>query len=260
MKVTETTLKKIKPYEKDRDKFYLLNLISETVGSFLSSDNTTYIIGRSRAGLPTWIWTLDDIDKVNLESLKNDLQKYLEVGKNKITGKKELYNLLSNHYETTDYFEMGFLLCKKLKEVTLSNGFLDKPNYGDKVTLAKYWQANCKEMYQKELSFEEALEEAEHFLDSETFYVWRNAQGKAVSMASYSTVEDQAKITHVFTPKEERQKGYCKSLVYCLTKVLLEKGLVPLLYTDYHYKPSNEAYKKVGYEPQGYLVNFKVKK
>lgn len=260
MEVTENTLKKIESYEKDKDKFYLLNLISETVGKLLSSDNATYIIGRSRVGLPTWIWTLDDIEKVNLESLENDLKKYIEESENKITCKKELYDKLKERYETSDYFEMGFLLCKKLKDVTLSNGFLDKPNYGDKVTLAKYWQANCKEMYQEEFPFEKALEEAEHFLDLGTFYVWRNAQGRAVSMASYSTVEDQAKITHVFTPKEERKKGYCKSLVYCLTKSLLEKELVPLLYTDYHYKPSNEAYKKVGYEPQGYLVNFKIKK
>ena len=260
MEVTKNTLKEIKAYNQEKDKFYLLNLISETVGSLLSSDNSTYIIGRSKVGLPTWIWTLDDIEKVNLESLEKDLQNYLEPGENKITCKKELYNLLKEKYKTSNYFEMGYLSCRELIKPSKLNGVFVRPNYGDKISLSRLWIANNKEMENVDISESEALETVDEWLENKNFYVLKDETGKIVSMAGYSTVENQAKITHVFTPKEERQKGYCKSLIYCLTKLLLEKELVPLLYTDYHYKPSNEAYKKVGYEPQGYLVNFKIKK
>ena len=41
-----------------------------------------------------------------------------------------------------------------------------------------------------------------------------------------------------------------------MTNDLLEKGLVPLLYTDYNYIPSNRAYINAGYEDSGILINF----
>jgi predicted GNAT family acetyltransferase len=55
---------------------------------------------------------------------------------------------------------------------------------------------------------------------------------------------------------EERKKGYAANLIYLLTNDLLERGFVPLLYTDYHYIPSNKAYINAGYEDEGILINF----
>ena len=105
----------------------------------------------------------------------------------------------------------------------------------------------------------EAFEEVESWLEEKQFYVLKDTTGEVVSMAGYTTNGKRAKVTHVFTPKEERGKGYCQYLVYSLTKKLLEEGYTPLLYTDYNYKASNEAYKKVGYEDEGILINFKIK-
>ena len=41
-----------------------------------------------------------------------------------------------------------------------------------------------------------------------------------------------------------------------MTNKLLDNGLVPLLYTDYNYPPSNKAYINAGYEDKGILINF----
>ena len=41
-----------------------------------------------------------------------------------------------------------------------------------------------------------------------------------------------------------------------MTNDILERGLVPLLYTDYNYIPSNKAYINAGYEEKGKLINF----
>ena len=79
-------------------------------------------------------------------------------------------------------------------------------------------------------------------------------------MAGYSTVGDSAKITHVFTPQEERNKGFCQYLIYSLSKKLLDEGYKPLLYTDYSYASSNRAYQNVGFIDEGILINFSIKK
>lgn len=79
-------------------------------------------------------------------------------------------------------------------------------------------------------------------------------------MASYSLTENQAKISHVYTPIEERKKGYAANLIYLMTNDILSKGYVPLLYTDYNYIPSNKAYINAGYEDTGILINFSCSK
>ena len=75
-------------------------------------------------------------------------------------------------------------------------------------------------------------------------------------MASYNVIDNQAKINHVYTPKEERGKGYAAKLIYHITDSILKRKLVPVLYTDYNYEPSNKAYKNVGYKDCGILINF----
>jgi len=79
-------------------------------------------------------------------------------------------------------------------------------------------------------------------------------------MASYCIIGNQAKISHVYTPVEERSKGYAANLIYHMTNDLLDKGYIPLLYTDYNYIPSNKAYINVGYEDTGILINFSCSK
>ena len=79
-------------------------------------------------------------------------------------------------------------------------------------------------------------------------------------MANYTITDNQAKLGHVYTPTEERKKGYAANLIYLMTNELLDKGLVPLLYTDYNYIPSNKAYINAGYEDTGILINFSCSK
>ena len=58
-------------YQKDKDKFYLINqnLKSDTV--LLYSDEENYVICRGAIGWPTWIWTKDNFDITKLRKLLN---------------------------------------------------------------------------------------------------------------------------------------------------------------------------------------------
>lgn len=246
-------------FQKEKYKYNLLYKMLLSKDKLFYS-NQEYVLGRSSNKTPTWVWTKDNLSYEKVLEVEELLRKYYLSEETSLTCKKELYEYLKRDFNVRDYFEMGFLVCHKLKDVKLSDGYMDRPNYSDKTLLAKYWQNSCKEQDNLDLTYEECLEEVSNWLNSDTFYVWRNKLGKVVSMANYSVVSNMAKVSHVYTPDEERCKGYCTSLVYELTKKLLEKGLVPLLYTNYNYKPSNHTYKKVGYESEGYLVNFKVRK
>ena len=152
---------------------------------------------------------------------------------------------------------MGFLICKKINEVQKSDGYIDKPDYGDKMTLAKYWIEEQKESTGEIIQMTDALQEAEYWLDEENFYVWRNSTGKVVATASFDVMCNQAKITNVYTAKDERNKGYCTSLIYEVTKLILDNNLVPILYTN-NKEASKRAYHKVGFEQSGTLVNFTI--
>ena len=247
----------IENYQKEKYLFYILEKIIKDKNSTIYSDNNSYIIGQTNKDLPIWIWT-DNLN--NITNLKNDLDKLLVNPENKITSKKELYELLKNEYEITDYFEMGYLFLEKLVKPLNKKGIFVRPNYSDVTTLAEYFIANEKEMDNIDIDINSAIEEVNAWIKSKEFYVLKDNKGKIVSMAGYSILDNFAKITHVYTPVDERNKGYGKNLIYNLSKKLLEEGYQPVLYTDYNYKPSNKAYKEVGFEDKGLLINYKIKK
>ena len=160
-----------------------------------------------------------------------------------------------------DYFEMGFLICHKTIKPKECDGVLDLPSEADRDTLVKYWFDDSQEMNGVDpISIEQAKMDVEEFLSSGRFYILRNSNGKIVCMASYNLTENQAKISHVYTPIDERKKGYAANLIYLMTNDILNKGYVPLLYTDYNYIPSNKAYINAGYEDTGILINFSCSK
>lgn len=260
MRIKPEQLKEIELFNQDREKFYVLSLIATGEDPLMVSDLENYVIARSDVGFPTWIWTKDNLPKEKLEEVEQQLEQYFESGENKFTSKKEVYDYLKKKYELQNELEMGFLLCKETTKPEKGKGIFVKPDYSDKVTLAEYWRDNVKEMYKKQITQWEALEEIESWLEEKKFYVLKDSMGEIVSMAGYGLVDNLAKITHVYTPKEERRKGYCQYLIYSLSKKLLEEGYTPILYTDYQYEASNRAYQKVGFKDVGTLMNFSIEK
>jgi predicted GNAT family acetyltransferase len=251
---------------KDKYIFYIIlrNLDSETLE--LYSDEENYIICRGAKYLPTWIWTKDEFDKNKINEIESLVKMYLtEEQKNKFTCKKELYNLLVERrnvkVNSEDYFEMGFLICNKTKEPKNCDGRIYIPTMNDLETLTQYfYEANNEMDGVENITMEVARNKAIENIESGNFYALKNCCDKIVCMAGYNVVENQAKIGAVFTPKEERKKGYAANLIYHMTNDLLKKGYVPLLYTDYNYIPSNKAYINAGYEDTGILINFSCSK
>lgn len=253
-------------FQKDKYKFSLIlkNLTSPDLE--LYSDESDYIICRGSKKWPTWIWTRDNFDISKISEVEELIKMYLtDNDKDKFTCKKEIYDLLlERNFEflnLDDYFEMGFLICNETIKPKETDGKLSYPKEDDIEILTKYWYQDSQEINAIDsITLEQAAKDVDGFIKSGNFYVLKNKEGKIVSMAGYSVTDNQAKISHVYTPKEERRKGYAANLIYLITNDILSKGYVPLLYTDYNYIASNKAYKNAGYEDKGILINFSCSK
>ena len=252
-------------FQKDKYKFNLISKILLSPNLELYSDEDDYIICRSDKDMPTWIWTKDYFDRSKLSEIKQLIEMFLtDNSKDRFICKKELYDLLLSEelfcLNKDDYHEMGFLLCYETKLPREEKGELCLATEEDKGTIMEYWYLDCKETEgYTEISKEQVEKDVDGFLKTQKFYVLKD-NGKIVCMGGYADYNGEAKINHVYTPKEERKKAYASNLIYKLTNKLLDEGLVPLLYTDYSNPASNTAYKNVGYEDQGILINFSCSK
>lgn len=249
-------------YKKDENRFYNIKVNFPSEDLILYSDEESYVIARGAEKYPTWVWTADDITSHQMAEAAETLATvFLTLERNKVTAKRAFYEYLVEskfpYLNDDDYFEMGTLECHKLKEPRKCDGQMEKASSADVEILAQYFYNSCLEMDGIDsITMERALEKTRERFESGTFFVWRNAIGKVVCIATYRITGKLVKITSVYTPKEDRRKAYATNLIHDLSGLLLDMGLTPLLYTDYNYPASNTAYINAGYEDTGVLIIF----
>jgi predicted GNAT family acetyltransferase len=90
----------------------------------------------------------------------------------------------------------------------------------------------------------------DRFIDSDTqgIYFWED--GQPVSMSGFSRpTPNGIVIIAVYTPRQNRGKGYASACVAALSQLLLDQGRkYCFLYTDIDNRTSNHIYQAIGYE------------
>ena len=71
--------------------------------------------------------------------------------------------------------------------------------------------------------------------------------------------QETARINTVVTERSRRGHGYAGMLVAEMSRLLLEQGLLPLLYADASNPASNRAYQKIGFEQVGRVTEYRWK-
>ncbi|QFG00618.1 GNAT family N-acetyltransferase [Psychrobacillus glaciei] len=85
-------------------------------------------------------------------------------------------------------------------------------------------------------------------LDANEAFLWEN-EGKIVSMMKKARpTAHGVTVSLVFTPKEERRKGYARTMVAAGSKELLKEFQFCVLYTDMLNPTSNKIYQEIGYQ------------
>jgi len=190
------------------------------------------------------------------ELYKFAAEKIYKVNKNlpgvnteKKTGKMfaEEYCKIANK-ECKLHLEMRILLLENLLEGSLKNDVIyRKAEIKDKEILKGFTKDFHKEALNEELP-DEILEEKFYNYFEKGYFVLEK-DGKIVAQTvSGRNLKKGKCISGVFTPKEERGKGYAYNLVYRVSKEFLNKGAeYCVLYTDDSNPISNHVYEKIGY-------------
>ncbi|MBN1777140.1 MAG: GNAT family N-acetyltransferase [Clostridiales bacterium] len=106
-------------------------------------------------------------------------------------------------------------------------------------------------------NLQNGLESARRLVADEQLYIWEN--GTPVSMAaSHRKVTGCRFVGYVYTPPQLRGNGYASACVYSLTdRLLTKKHPRCALYIDCANPISNGIYEKIGYEPTGYVEQYR---
>lgn len=145
-------------------------------------------------------------------------------------------------------FEMRILLLEKLAKANLRDDVTyRKAELKDKEILKSFSKEFHREALNEERS-EELLEESFNKNLEKGYYVLEK-DGKVVAQTVSTRKLSKGKsVSGVFTPKEERCKGYAYNLIYRVSKEFLENGAeYCVLFTDDTNPISNHVYEKIGY-------------
>ncbi|WP_019412629.1 GNAT family N-acetyltransferase [Paenisporosarcina sp. TG20] len=91
-------------------------------------------------------------------------------------------------------------------------------------------------------------EKVKQFLQDQEVFLWED-NGKVVSMMKKARpTEHGVTVSFVFTPIEERKKGYARTMVAAGSAELLKTYDFCVLYTDMMNPTSNKIYQEIGYQ------------
>lgn len=147
---------------------------------------------------------------------------------------------------------MRILLIENLQEQKVREDVLfRRATLEDKEILKKFINDFHIEALHKELKDEELEAEFnKHFIGDKPNYFVLEKDGKIVSQTVSSRRLKKGKcVSGVYTPPEERKKGYAYTLVYLATKEYFDNGAeYCVLFTDDSNPISNHVYEKIGYK------------
>jgi GNAT superfamily N-acetyltransferase len=104
-----------------------------------------------------------------------------------------------------------------------------------------------------------APEDLRKRIERGTYWFWIDETGERVHLTGANPPAfGVARIGPVYTPPEQRRKGYAGAAVAAVSRILLEQGARVCLYTDQANPTSNGVYVALGYRPVVDQVNLRI--
>ena len=249
----------------DKYTFSVLSRIVSGDNSLLLTDHKKLIICFTGQPFPVWIWTPDDVSDEEKE------RAYRLAGEQGFLDGTHRFNM---KYELAEYFidrakAEGLALsvttnlyaydCKTpIRPETETDGELHKCTEDDLDELVDFFSMFRDAVGIDKESREQYRIQALDGIRAGTMYLWKNTAGKYVASCNWHPVNDMASVGLVYTREDERRKHYAEHLVYQVTMIAKNAGLIPMLYTDADYAASNACYEKIGYVLRGKLCTLGV--
>lgn len=183
------------------------------------------------------------------EKLSNTVQEIPGlIGEKKLTTDLAMYISKLKGIEADFVMDQKIYKLEKVVKKTNTNGILRRVVENDHPIIKEWLYQFCFETNQP-MSLEEADKKAKLMINTGNLVAWV-VDGRVVSMA-YATRPTQNNITisYVYTPINERKKGYASDCVSAFSQSLLDRGYkTTSLYTDISNPTSNKIYIQIGYE------------
>ena len=246
--------------ENDKYTFFVLGRIMGGECELLLTDHERLIVCFSCRPFPVWIWTADGADEDDMERAYQLADKYsLLDGEHRFNLKYDLANYFIKraavgHKKLSISTNMCAYDCRKpVKPTVIADGSIYHCNSDDVDALT-----DILDLFHKETGLDQTDRniyrlQAEAHINEGNTYFWKDSQGNNVASCKFTTKGNTASINLVFTRPEFRRKHYAENLVYQVTKLLMDAGYAPMLYTDADYIASNACYRKIGYVLKGKL-------
>ncbi|PQZ57106.1 GNAT family N-acetyltransferase [Bacillus sp. MYb209] len=170
------------------------------------------------------------------------------IGNKKIVQKLAEEIAILEHKKTTVVMEQGIYALKQVKKKWDREGILREINRDELPLIEKWVYQFCEDV--KLPTTKEKAKQTAHTLITTNRLFGLEVDGKLVSVAAKTRpTTNNITVNFVYTPKEERKKGYASNCVAALSQRMLNEGYkTTTLYTDLANPTSNKIYQKIGYE------------
>ncbi len=254
----------IKLLSNDKYTFFVLGKVMYGNCKIIYTDHKKFIICYVDDIHPIWIWTKDNINK-NIKDKIYELliSEDLLNGKHNFNIKYELYEYL-NKKALEDDISLSILInmfaydCKSPIKPMKCDGYIHKCDISDLDELSNIIYEFHESIGIDKKNKEDYKVDAKKYIEEGYTYLWKDKNDNVVASCKYGPNGNLASINLVYTKEQFRRKQYAANLVYEVTKIALDNGYTPMLYTDADYKASNACYEKIGYELKGKLCTIKV--
>ncbi|MED4009083.1 GNAT family N-acetyltransferase [Priestia aryabhattai] len=197
---------------------------------------------------------LSQIQKLTDDELNEVAELLQETAVPGLVGEKQTVVYLSQklaalkNQEASLKMDQRIYRLDKVKKAADAEGVLVKAR-SEHIPLVKEWIWEFMGVIGEPVSKEQAVKTGEAFIKAERLFLWE-VNGKYVSIANATRpTTHNVTINFVYTPREERKKGYASSCVSTLSQLMLDSGFqTTSLYTDTTNPTSNKIYMEIGYE------------
>ena len=240
--------------------FFVLSRIMGGKCELVLTDHERLIICYSCSPYPVWIWTADGATEADMERAYKLAKEHSFLdGSHRINLKYELAHYFIKRAATDNkklsiFRNMFAYDCPKLiKPTVIADGAIHHCGQEDTDELADFLDSFCSETEIDQADRDTYRLQAEAHIDAGNMYFWKDGHGRSVGCCKFVPNRSFASVNLVFTRPEFRRKHYAENLVYQVTRIVMDAGYIPLLYTDADYNASNACYEKIGYVFRGKL-------
>ena len=230
------------------------------------TNHQTFVICYSNAPYPIWIWCKRPYDEKDTKLIADILKaEFLDKGDYRLIISEDLLQELSKtHHVFAKMHQKMQLFSYELRQINAidhkCDGQMRRPKPTEIDTLAMHYHNASNEMEGHDFSMEDCKKIITGYMQNDELFVWVDDNDQIIATVNKTLDGNYAKIAFVYTLPTHRRKGYAINLVHKVSQMLLDDGLIPILYTNGGYVASNECYKKIGYVQVGKLVDVCVDK